>query len=104
MIQLRKGEFFIAVYEKSGDYLEKKEGYIFKYGGMLFGADYRNKKWVVTELSTGLRIDGFPIKNKNEIEEYMKERIDRIKAMSKSDYVEGRRRLFRELSVKDVLK
>lgn len=104
MIQLRKGEFFIRAHEKSGDYLEKKEGYIFKYGEMLFGTDYRNKKWVVTELSTGLRIDGTPIKSKNAIEEYMKERIDRIKTMSKSDAAEGWRRMFRELSVKDVLK
>ena len=100
MIQLRKGTFFIRA-QKAGDYLEKKEGYIFKYGGMLFGADYRNKKWVVTELSTGLRIDSTPIKSKNAIEEYMKERIDRIKTLEKSGIVEGWRRMFRELSEKE---
>lgn len=101
MLQLRKGTFFIWVHENTGDYLQEKEGYIFKYGGMLFGTDFRNKKWVVTELSTGLRIDGSPIKSKNNIEEYMKERIDRIERMEKSDTVEGWRRMFRELSIKE---
>lgn len=102
MIQLKKGAFFIRVRAKPCDYLEKKEGYIFQYGGMLFGADYRNKRWVVTELSTGLCIDGFPIKSKNEIEEYMKERIDRIEKITKSEAAEVWRRAFRELSEKEI--
>ena len=101
MIQLRNATFFIRVHGKPCDYLEKKEGYIFQYGGILFGTDYRNKKWVVTELSTGLRIDGFPIKSKNGIEEYMKTRIDRIQKIVKSEYAEVWRRAFRELSEKE---
>lgn len=101
MIQLRKATFFIRVGGAKSDYLEEKEGYIFQFGGILFGADYRNKRWVVTELSTGLCIDGFPIKSKNEIEEYMKERIDRIEKITKFEAAEVWRRAFRELSEKE---
>lgn len=101
MIQLKKGSFFIRAKGKPCDYLEKKEGYIFQYGGMLFGADYRKKKWVVTELSTGLRIDGFPIKSKNGIEKYMEERIERIQKIANSEAAEVWRRAFRELSEKE---
>lgn len=101
MIQFRKATFFIRVRGAKSDYLEEKEGYIFQFGGILFGADYRNKRWVVTELSTGLCIDGFPIKSKNGIEEYMKERIDRIEKITKSEAAEVWRRAFRELSEKE---
>lgn len=101
MIQLREATFFIRCYKAKGDYLEEKKGYIFQYGGMRFGADYRNKTWVVTELSTGLRIDGTPIRSKNGIEGYMKERIERIQKIANSETAEGWRRMFRELSEKE---
>lgn len=101
MLQLKKGSFFIRVKGKPCDYLEKKEGYIFQYGGMLFGADYRKRKWAVTELTTGLRIDNTYIKYKNEIEEYMKQRIERIEELSKTDTAEGWRRMFRELEERE---